>query len=248
MENYLLIITLGSLVIFSAGLIQGITSFGFSLFALPLLSIFIDFKLVVPMLVIYSLVMNSLILIKIRKHIKIKSIWLLILFGIVFTPIGTKILINVDENLIKIGVGLIVTITAISFYFGYKVKFKSEKLAYIQVGMLSGILNGSVSLSGPPVVLFLTNQGVEKQVFRATLTAYFWILNIITIFIFTYEKLITTQLIKFSSYLLPALIIGVFLGIRLGNKVKESTFKKFTTILIILTGMLSLITGIIYYL
>lgn len=248
MENYLLIITLGSLVIFSAGLIQGITSFGFSLFALPLLSIFIDFKLVVPMLVIYSLVMNSIILFKIRKYIKIKSITLLILFGILFTPIGTKILINVDENLMKMGVGLIVTITAISFYFGYKVKIKNEKLAYIQVGMLSGILNGSVSLSGPPVVLFLTNQGVEKQVFRATLTAYFWIINIITIFIFTAEKLITTQLIKFSSYLLPALIIGVFLGIRLGNKVKENTFKKFTTILIIITGILSLITGTIYYL
>lgn len=237
-------IIIGLIVIFSAGLIQGVTSFGFSLLTLPILGAFVPLKIIVPMLIIYSLIMNSMILYKIKGHVNIKKIYLLIISAVIATPIGANLLINLNENILKIIVGIIVSVSAISFYFGYKIKINNEKLAYIPVGILSGLLNGSVSLSGPPIILFLTNQGVSKQIFRATLTAYFWILNIMTIITFLYKRLITYEVLKFTVYLLPALIISVMIGIKLGNKVKEKMFKKITTILIILMGILSIISGI----
>lgn len=240
----MLIILIGFIIIFIAGMIQGITSFGFSLLAVPLLGLIIPLKLIVPILVIFSLIMNSMILYKIKEYVNLKKIALLILSAIIATPIGANILISVDENLLKIIVGVVVTISAIAFYFGYKVKLKNEKLAYIPVGVLSGLLNGSVSLSGPPVIIFLTNQGVGKQVFRSTLTAYFWILNIMTIFTFISKGIITKEVMKYSTYLLPALVLGVALGIKLGNKVKEETFEKLTVVLIIIMGILSIITSI----
>lgn len=238
------LIIIGLIVIFSAGLIQGITSFGFSLLALPILSAFVPLKIIVPMLIVYSLIMNSMILYKIRKHVNIKKIYLLIISAVIATPIGANLLTNLNENILKIIVGIIVSVSAISFHFGYKIKINNEKLAYIPIGILSGLLNGSVSLSGPPIILFLTNQGVSKQIFRATLTAYFWILNIMTIITFLYKRLITYEVLKFTGYLLPALIIGVMIGIKFGNKVKEEMFKKLTTILIILMGILSIISGV----
>ncbi|WP_069650718.1 sulfite exporter TauE/SafE family protein [Caloranaerobacter ferrireducens] len=237
-------IIIGLIVIFSAGLIQGVTSFGFSLLTLPILGAFVPLKIIVPMMIIYSLIMNSMILYKIKGHVNIKKIYLLIISAVIATPIGANLLINLNENILKIIVGIIVSVSAISFYFGYKIKINNEKLAYIPVGILSGLLNGSVSLSGPPIILFLTNQGVSKQIFRATLTAYFWILNIMTIITFLYKRLITYEVLKFTVYLLPALIISVMIGIKLGNKVKEKMFKKITTILIILMGILSIISGI----
>ncbi|MBS4537745.1 sulfite exporter TauE/SafE family protein [Clostridium sp. D2Q-11] len=240
----MLLILIGIIIIFTAGMIQGITSFGFSLLAVPLLGIIMPLKLIVPILVIFSLIMNSMILYKVREYVNLKKIILLIISAIIATPIGANILMNFDENLLKIGVGIIVTISAIAFYLGYKVKFKNEKLAYIPVGILSGLLNGSVSLSGPPVIIFLTNQGVGKQIFRSALTAYFWILNIMTIFTFIYKGLITEEVIKYSVYLLPSLIIGVTLGIRLGDKVKEEVFEKLTVVLIIFMGILSIISGV----
>lgn len=244
MENEFIVIALGFIVIFCAGLIQGATSFGFSLLSVPLLGVFMPLKVIVPMLVIYSLIMNSMILYKIKEHVKLKRISLLIIAAVVATPIGANMLINLDEGILKIIVGVIVTISAIAFYFGYKVNIKNEKLAYIPVGFVSGLLNGSVSISGPPVILFLTNQSVEKQVFRATLTGFFWVLNIMTVVIFITKKLIGTEVLKFTGYLLPALIGGVFIGIKLGNKVKEETFEKLTTILIIIMGILSIVSGI----
>ncbi|SKC84238.1 sulfite exporter TauE/SafE family protein [Maledivibacter halophilus] len=244
MESEIVVLALGFIVIFSAGLVQGATSFGFSLLSVPLLGAFMPLKIIVPMLIIYSFIINSIILYKIREHLELKRISLLIIAAVVTTPIGANMLINLDESILKIMVGIIVTISAVSFYFGYKVKIKNEKLAYIPVGLVSGLLNGSISISGPPVILFLTNQSVEKQVFRATLTGFFWVLNIMTIIIFLSKKLINVQVLKFTGYLLPALIGGVFIGINFGNKVKEETFEKLTTILIIIMGILSIVSGI----
>ncbi|MCD5410441.1 MAG: sulfite exporter TauE/SafE family protein [Clostridiales bacterium] len=244
MSNELLLMIIVFSVIFIAGCVQGMTSFGFSLLSLPILSMIIDIKVIVPMLVIFSLIMNSIILYKIRKHMKLKDIYLLIVVAALATPLGAKLLINVDKEVLQVFVGILVTLSAILLHYGYKINIKNEKLVHIPLGFMSGLLNGSVSLSGPPVILFLTNQGVDKQVFRATLTAFFWILNIITIVTFYFNNLITGEVVQMTSITVPALVAGVLLGVYFGNKVKDQIFKKITTIMIISMGMLSIITAI----
>lgn len=120
----------GFLVILLAGMIQGLTSFGFSLISVPLLSIFMPLKIVVPVLIVFSLVLNSVILYKLRKHVNLKRIMYLIPAGILTTPLGTYLLLIINERSLKLGVGLIVTITAIMFWLGYKIKIKNEKLSF----------------------------------------------------------------------------------------------------------------------
>lgn len=237
-------VVIGIIIIFFAGMIQGITSFGFSLLAVPLLSMFIPFKIVVPMLIIYSLFLNSIILYNVRKHVNLKKIYILVIAGIVGTFFGTYALESLDESILKIVVGVIITLSAIAFIKGYKMPVKNEKLSYLPVGLLSGLLNGSASLSGPPIILFLKNQGAEKQIFRASLTSYFWALNISTIPIQMARGLIDKNVMTYTVYLLPGLVIGVLVGIKLGDRVDEEFFKKLTLGLILFMGVLSIISGL----
>jgi len=229
------------LVIILSGFIQGTTSFGFSLIALPLLGIVLSLKLVVPLLVIFSLLMNSIILYKLRSHVDLKRILILIFSSIIATPAGAYLLISIDENILKLFVGIIVVFSAIIFKLGFSIQVKNEKLAYIPVGIMSGLLNGSVSLSGPPVILFLTNQKAEKQVFRATLTSFFWILNIATVFVFSYNGLINYEVLNLSIKLFPALIIGLMFGMKLGDRIQQKTFQNATIILLFCMGTLSIL-------
>jgi uncharacterized membrane protein YfcA len=231
---------LSFLVIMLSGFIQGTTSFGFSLIALPLLGIMLSLKLVVPLLVIFSLLMNSIILYNLRSHVDLKRILILICSSVIATPIGAHLLMSVDESKLKLAVGIIVVISAIIFKLGFTFKVKNEKLAFVPVGIISGLLNGSVSLSGPPIILFLTNQKTEKQVFRATLTSFFWILNIATIFVFFYNGLINYEVFNLSIKLIPALIIGLFFGIKLGDRIQQRTFQNATIILLFCMGSLSI--------
>ncbi|ABR47757.1 protein of unknown function DUF81 [Alkaliphilus metalliredigens QYMF] len=244
MEDIMVQIVFGALVIFFAAMTQGITSFGFSLISLPLLGLFLPLKIVVPVLVIYSLLLNSIILYHIKEFIEIKRISILVMAGIIGTPFGVYLLKISDESTLKLLIGIIITIAAIVNFSGYKIKVKNEKRSYIPVGLASGLLNGSVSLGGPPVVLFLTNQAVEKQIFRANLTLYFWILNITTIPTYFFGGLITGEVIQYTAYLSPGLIVGTLLGISLGNKVDENLFKKLTLSLIMCMGVLSIMSGI----
>ena len=234
-------IVLSFLVIMLSGFIQGTTSFGFSLIALPLLGIMLSLKLVVPLLVIFSLLMNSIILYKLRNYVDLKKILILIISSIVATPLGAYLLISIDENILKLVVGVLVVLSAIVFKLGFTIKVKNEKLAYFPVGFISGLLNGSVSLSGPPVILFLTNQKTEKQVFRATLTSFFWILNIATVIVFYFNGLLNDEVINLSVKLLPALIIGLIFGMKLGDKIQQKTFQNATIILLFCMGTLSIL-------
>lgn len=237
---------LGFISILLASLIQGITGFGFALIAVPLLSLFIpELRNITPIIVIYSLLTNVIIVYKSRHYIDLKKIIPLIIFGIIATPIGTYILLYVNVSTLKIIIGLIITITAFAMLKNFKIKIKNQGISYGIVGLLSGFLNGSTGLSGPPVVLFLTNQNTDKDVFRANLTFYGIATNIFAIILFIAEGIINTSVINFTILYLPALIIGVFGGIILSAKINETLFKKLTIYLIAFLGLYTAISAIL---
>lgn len=231
------------IIIFSA-MVQGATGFGFSLLAVPLLAFVLPLNVIVPILVLFSLLLNVIVFFKLQGHVDKVKIGILIGFGLISIPIGINALQGLDENIIKLAVGIIVIVSAVAMNFGIKIHFKNEKVAYGLTGILSGILNGASSLSGPPVILMLSNEGVEKSTFRKTLATYFLALNLFSIPMFVLNGMVTTEVLSKSVILLPALIIGVLIGVGLGNKLPEKIFRKITLTLIFLMGIMTIISSI----
>lgn len=237
---------LGFISILLASLVQGITGFGFALIAVPLLSLFIpELRNITPIIVIYSFLTNIIVLYKTKQYIDLKKILPLVIFGILATPIGTYILLYVNVNTLKIIVGAIITVTALAMLKNYKINIKNQNISYGVVGLLSGLLNGSTGLSGPPVVLLLTNQNTNKDVFRANLTFYGITTNIFAIILFVSEGIINNSVINFKVLYLPALIIGVFYGIKISSKINETLFKTITIYLILILGLYTVISTIL---
>lgn len=236
----------GFVSILLASFIQGITGFGFALIAVPLLSFFIpELKDITPIIVIYSLLTNIIIAYKSRQNIDFKRIIYLVLFAIIATPIGTYMLICINVKILKIIIGIVITITAFAMLKNFKIRIKNEKISYCLVGILSGFLNGSAGLSGPPVVLFLTNKNVDKDVFRSNLTFFGLATNIFAILLFILQGIINTSVLHFATLYLPALIIGVLLGIKVSAKINEHIFRNITIYLIGLLGLYTFISTII---
>ena len=244
MEGITQEILFGILIIFMAAMTQGATSFGFSLIALPLLGLMFPLQVAVPVLMIYSLILNSVILYHIREHVQLKKIIVLVIFGMVGTPFGVYLLKVLEENTLKLLVGIIIVIVAGVNFSGFHFNIKNDRKAFIPVGFASGLLNGSVSFGGPPIVLFLNNQRVGKQIFRGNLTLYFWMINLFSIPTYFFSGLITTEVVSYSLYLFPGLIIGTLIGIRIGNQVNEQLFKRISMSLIMGMGVLSILSGI----
>ena len=182
MEDIQLII-ISSLIIILASFIQGATGFGFVLVSAPLLSLFLPLTTLVPTLVILGLFINILIVASTRKHIALKEIKILIFMGIIGIPIGVYGLNTLDTAILKLIIGAIIIFTSIAMFIGLNLTLKNKLYSYSIAGLASGILNGSISMSGPPIVLFLTNEGYDKDKFRANINTYFVINNMITVFV-----------------------------------------------------------------
>ena len=236
-------IFIGILIIFVASFIQGLTAFGFSLLAVPMLVVFLSPKVVVPVMIIYSLLLNIYLFIEARKDVMLKRIIPLIICGIAGIPFGAWILKALEPQVLKIFIGVAITFFAILFILGFRRKVKNEKRAFLPIGFLSGILNGSISMSGPPVILFFSNQGMRKNVFRANLIVYFLTLNIFSIPVFFLSGLLTEEVVTHSLHYLPGLLAGAVAGNAMAHKVQENRFRKIALVVILLSGVLSILSG-----
>lgn len=242
--TFSLTIIVGLAALLLAGLIQGLTGFGLALVSVSILINFLSPKLVVPTVVILSIFTNIIILFEARKWVDLRRIWPLMMAGIVGMPLGTYLLVVLDASILKVFIGAVIALFAIAFLMGFKKQIRNEKLAFAPVGFISGLLQGSTSLSGPPVILFFVNQGVEKQVFRANLVAYFTVLSLATIPVFVLGGIITKEVINHVLWFLPAMIIGVIAGIKLAHKVDEKLFRNLALIIVTIAGLLSIASGL----
>ena len=232
------------LVILLAGLVQGLAGFGFSQFALPLLVLVMGTQELIPIMVVLSLFLNMFLVHELRKNVRLKRIWPLMIGGALGIPFGTYLLLIADTSVMKLLIGLVILIFGLALLFEVRKTVKNEKLAMLPIGFAGGILNGSVSMSGPPLIIFFSNQEMNKQEFRANLIAFFMFINLVTLPVFLYTGLLTTDVITASGILLPGMILGAFAGSRLALKIDEARFKKLTMILIIIMGCLSLASGL----
>jgi len=223
-------IVYGIVVVFFASIVQGLVGFGFALVSVPLL--------------IQSAFINLIIVIEAKKHMELKRMLPLMAAGGIGSPIGIFLLHIVDGRNLKIFTGAMLILFSVLLLLGYRKYFKNEKLAFLPVGVISGILSGSTAMSGPPVILFYNNQGIEKTRFRANLVLYFLFLNLLAISIMTFNGMITNRVLSYTLFFSPSTLIGVAIGIILSKKINENAFKKITLFIVLISGAIALVSGL----
>ncbi len=242
MELGLLILI--ALVLLLACILQGITGFGQSLLAVPILISLMSPRSVAPLMLLAGTVLNLILALNARRHIRLGRIWPLVLGGIVGVPFGMMSLLMLPSWVIRIAVGAMIILFSIVLILGFSLRIKRERSALFPVGFVSGLLNGAVTMSGPPVILFFTNQELGKEEFRANLVVYFLILNLFTMPVFFAGGLFHMEIITAFLLVIPVLIVGSFLGIYLSGKLSRTLFRKVALVIVILAGISSVISGL----
>jgi uncharacterized membrane protein YfcA len=232
------------IIILMGALIQGMAGFGFSQFVLPLLVLILASRELIPVMVVLSLFLNILLISGLRRHVRLRRIWPMMAGGALGIPIGTYILLIADADLLKIMIGILILVFGTAQLFNARRKLKNEKPAMGPLGFAGGILNGSVSMSGPPLILFFSNQGYPKKKFKANLIAFFLFINIATLPFFLYAGLLTRTVVETSGLLLPGMLIGAFAGSRLSRGITESKFRKGVLVLVMAFGCMAMASGL----
>jgi uncharacterized membrane protein YfcA len=233
-----------ALIILVASSVKGLTGFGFALTSMPLLTIFLEPRTAVPLITMCSVFLDGYTLWEARKQVQYKGIIPLVISGIIGMTMGTYFLVSLDSEDIRLGIGVVTIIFTIASMMGIRKEISNIKMASIPVGLVSGILGGSMSISGPPIVLFFNNQNIEKTTFRANVIAYFFSLYIATVPAYMFGNLITTDLLSSSAIMVPIMFVGATMGIKLSRKVDELIFKKIALTLVLITGIMAILSAL----
>ncbi|MFH1476917.1 MAG: sulfite exporter TauE/SafE family protein [Verrucomicrobiota bacterium] len=234
-------VILFALVCFFGLLIQSTVGFAGSLFAIPLFSLFLSPREAVPIYNLVMLLVNLFLLMEARRSIHWPHVFKLLLGGLCGIPIGAYGLACLPLGTLRVLISLITLAFALIFILQINIKFRETLRVYLGIGFLSGLLGGSISEAGPPVIVMGLACGWGKNQFRATLLAYFFFLCLAANISFLSLGLYTARSLEmFATAGLPALA-AAYLGIYLKNRIHDMSFRRLVLIIIIFVSILGFI-------
>lgn len=220
------------IIAFGSSILQGITGFGFALIACPLCLLYFSQSTVVVVLTVISFVLNIFLLKKINADVDKKLIRTLIISGLIGVPIGVFALTRINPSILKLSVAGMSLLCAF-IMMSSKIRIKENSILTTSVGTLTGFLQASIGLSGPPIALTLTSYGMETTSMRKTLAIFFLALNIISLPLFLMNNILTTDKFLLAISTIPVVLIGGQLGNKFAGLLPQSTFKYLTIIMVI---------------
>jgi uncharacterized membrane protein YfcA len=202
-----------SIIIALGGFVQGLTGFGLALVSVPLLSLFIDVKLAIPLAGIFGWFVTFPIVYKMRHHVNWKIGFILFIGSLPGSYIGADLLKHLPANIILITMGGILIVSSLYSFASKNTLFKSaSKPISLGVGFFSGALGASVGEPGPPVIAYTSMLPWSNHETKSTLVFFFMLQMIGAITGFWLKGLLTADVLKYVGQVIPAFFIGVFLG------------------------------------
>jgi len=236
-----------SLVIVLAGLAaftQSLSGFGFSLFIVPPLALVVGPKDAVVLANALGTAVNVAMIARAHAHIEWRLAFTLLAGAAAGMPLGLLVLVVIDPTPLQVLIALTVLVSTVVVWRGAQIH-GGGKLGDVTVGVVSGVLNTSTSMSGPPVVLYLQGRGVAPESFRATLAAFFCGSSLIASALFTVGGRFTGDILLLLMVSIPALGIGLVAGNRVYGRLDLIQFRRVVIGVLLASGVLALVTAFV---
>jgi len=112
------------------------------------------------------------------------------------------------------------------------------RTATVATGLASGLLNGSIGIGGPPVIMFFFGSPAGVATGRASMIAYFLITDVLALACQWHESLLNRDVLARALLYAPALGAGVWLGNRAFAAVNPERFRSWVLrLLMALAGL-----------
>lgn len=225
MDSYqiaLVAITLG------AAIVNGALGYGFSSITVPLALLFLTNRVLNPALVPIEVALNAYVLWVNRSALV--NVWrrvLPIVIGLLpGVLVGTALVSQVNPGWLKFGTFIALLPLILFQAAGYRRPIRSERSVGLVFGGGVGLLYSVTTISGPPLAVMLSNQGLTKQDFRAALGFIRLAESSLTAVAYYYAGLYSIESMGLIPYILPSIVIGVPIGAVLIQRIRPETFRR----------------------
>jgi uncharacterized membrane protein YfcA len=223
-----------------AAFTQSLSGFGFSLLIVPPLTLILGPRDAVVTANALGLLVNAVTLQRLHEHVDWRLGITLFAAAAVGMPAGLVVLMFVPRDALQVLIAVTVLVSTVLIWRGWRIE-ASGRGADIGVGLVSGVLNTSTSMSGPPVVLYLQGKGFLRGMFRATLTAYFLASGALAVLLFLVGGQMDRDIAVTTLFAAPALLVGFVIGHALFHRLDEERFRQVVIGILILSAGLAMV-------
>lgn len=157
------------------------------------------------------------------------------------TLLGAYFFALADPDMIRLMIGLVALIFVA--WQGAQ-KYGLIRLGQAQFGPKTGLLSGLVlgftsfvsHAGGPAAAVFLLGQGLNKLTYQATTVLVFWAVNFFKSGFYAGMGIFTRDTLLMDLFLIPAALLGTWIGIRAHHFVSDRIFFGITYVALTLTG------------
>jgi uncharacterized membrane protein YfcA len=210
------ILVLAPAIVVAAYVIFGITGFGSTLIAVPLLAHLFPLKFVIPMVVLLDFAAAFRIGTQFRAHISRRELVWLLPFMLAGMVGGVFLLIKLPENIVLLALGIFVCLYGLYAVRGREPALALSRAWSLPIGLIGGMISALFGAGGPLYVIYLTARGLDKSQLRSTISAIFIVTTTTRIVLFALSGLYAQDHVLLTAALLfPVMLLGLYIGNRL---------------------------------
>ena len=242
-DEQIVIILLGALL---GGFVSGLTGFGTGITAMGIWLYSLSPTVTATLVICCSIVSQLQTLPMLFKALSYKRVLPFLIPAIVAVPIGTHLLVKIDGQMFKLGIGCLLVI-----YAGISLLLRKSapligggRLVDALVGFGGGLLGGIAGLSGILPVIWSRFRGWSKDQRRSTFQLFNLTILSIALFSHTYSGFINAELGVAVMIALPGTMLGSWLGSRLYKLSSDIQYEFYVLVLLLLGGIILIGTTI----
>ena len=218
--------------------VYGLTGFGAAIVAIPLLAQFLPLRVAVPMLLLFDLVAGLLLGLKNRRSIDQPELLRLVPFLLLGMVAGVYLLARAPERWLLTVLGLFAMLYAVWNLLRRQATGLISHGWAAPAGLFGGAFTAMYGTGGPIYASYLARRVSDKDVLRASVAALIFGAGWVRLAMFTASGFYAqTGLLELAVMLVPAALLGYFMGSRLHARLSGPQALKVVWLLILVAGI-----------
>jgi len=241
----MLTLTLMSIIFFVAGLIQGLSGFGSALLAMPLLTIFLDAKIAVPLCVLNGLLITSYLTLELKGSLDREKILPLLIGCLPGVFLGVTFLKNTSSSVIKLLLGVLIICYGFYAMFFHPKPRKIPAIWSYVAGFSTGFIGSAFSAGGPPTIIYTTLTDWSRDHIKATLSGFFFFSGVITAIVHAANGLTNTLIVKYFLATAFFVLLGTYTGSKFYRRINRQRYVQIILVVLVILGSMMSISSLL---
>ncbi len=228
---------LTALAVFAGIFTQSLTGFGLALVMMPILVSLLGIQIAAPLVALIAALAEISLLIQFRESLNVKAVWRLSIASFVTIPVGVFALHWLDEKVTTTLLGILLIGYALYALSNLRLPTLEHPIWGYSFGLVAGFLSGAYNTPGPPVIIFGNCRRWEPAEFKGNLQGFFLLNSAIVLVSHIWQGNLSPDVWQSLLLSLPAIFLGLWLGLRLDSYINPAIFRKIVLVALIFLGL-----------